>query len=173
MGSSIFSAMSSLKVVITTWAYLPIIPSIDRKNREEIPLFVSMLPVLVLLQLSSPMQKLIHYLCLPISCVIIWNLTSMTTSVWISHRPLIDMPPVFLECSHRDVPPLWSAASLVDYGFDIFAVRVEDLSSEVDHLVTYLIVACNDKTSVASNENVLICLAPLSVTVGVKNVFTN
>ena len=48
--------------------------------------------------------------------------------------------------------PLWSAAALVDEGFGAYAERWEVLSDEVDDLVTYLIVTCNDKTSVASDE---------------------
>ena len=42
--------------------------------------------------------------------------------------------------------------SLVDWVFDAYTVRREGLSGELDYLVTYIIVTCNDDTSVATAE---------------------
>ena len=47
-------------------------------------------------------------------------------------------------------PPLLSDAPLLDEGFSAYAVRGEGLSGKVDDLVTYLVVTCYDKTTVAA-----------------------
>ena len=52
MGSSIFMAMSQLKVGSTTWASLSIIPSTESTNREKFLLVMEVLPMLVLLHFS-------------------------------------------------------------------------------------------------------------------------
>ena len=49
---------------------------------------------------------------------------------------------------------LKSAADQVDYEFVAYTVGGEGLSSEVDDLITYLIVTCDDKTSVAADKRV-------------------
>ena len=49
---------------------------------------------------------------------------------------------------------LRSDMAQVDYGFAAYSVRVESLFSEVDDLVTYLIVTFNDKTTVRVDQHV-------------------
>ena len=56
MGSSIFSAMSRLKLVSTERGSFPCIPSTERKNVEKFPLLMAVLTMLILifhLQMSS------------------------------------------------------------------------------------------------------------------------
>ena len=45
--------------------------------------------------------------------------------------------------------------ALADEGFFAYAVRVKGMSGELDYLVTYLVMICNDKTSVATDELVM------------------
>ena len=45
--------------------------------------------------------------------------------------------------------------TIVDQGYAAYAVRREGLSGEVDDIVTYIIVTCNENTSVASTEHAI------------------
>ena len=93
MGSSIFVAMIRIKVASTTWAYLPIIPLAESTNREFLPLIVAMLPMLVLIDFPHCSKSLPIPYGFQVSASESTNLTSMISSIWISHSIHIDMLP--------------------------------------------------------------------------------
>ena len=49
-------------------------------------------------------------------------------------------------------PPLCSASARVDEGFAAYSVRREFLSGEVDYIVTYFVVLCEEKTYIAAAD---------------------
>ena len=67
----------------------------EEKWREMFPLVMEMLPVIFLLDLSPPGQKLIHSLWITILRISISNLTPMIISVWLSYKPRIDTSTCF------------------------------------------------------------------------------
>ena len=51
--------------------------------------------------------------------------------------------------------PLWYDEALVDEGLAAYTVRVERLYGKVNYLVTYLVVARDNETSVAAANRVM------------------
>ena len=90
--SSIFAAMSRLKVVSTTWASLPIILLTERTNREN-PLLVTVPPGLVLIFCYHLGKIGIIPFFTWVSTSSSLNLTSLIASLWLSHRPVITTSP--------------------------------------------------------------------------------
>ena len=78
----------------------------------------------------------------------------MISSVWISHSPRLTRNPCFWDAPSLTHLLLIYAEYEVDYEFAAYSVRVEYLYCEVDDLVMYLIVMCNEKTSVGAAQRV-------------------
>ena len=84
------------------------------------------------------------------------NMRSMMAYVWLSHRPLVKTPPHIsgMLLQWRTSSFRYTAV-LADEGFFAYAVRVKLVYGEVDDLVAYLVIMCNDKTSIATDERVM------------------
>ena len=94
MGSSIFAAMTWLKVASTTSASLPIILYTEISNEEKNFLWSQQAwPYLSLLSLSQPANNLSILTGLQESASASPKLTPIISSVWLSHRFQIYTPP--------------------------------------------------------------------------------
>ena len=155
MGSSIFSAMTWLKVASMTTASLPFIPSIEMTNREKslcwsyqsCPFPPSLIflnePKNYLLPLNS------KYLCQHLQTWRQWLLPSDSPI-----GPILTHHPVFWDAPSMTPLLLQSAAAQLRYVIYVYKVMVEGLSCEADDLVTYLIVTCADKIYIRADQRV-------------------
>ena len=116
-------------------------------------LIVAVLPTLFLLDFLPPRKNCIHSLFL------------IGTRIRISKADIndgfhMDLPlapdkhviPCFWNSPAGMYALLWYAAHLVYKGLYVYTVKVEGLSGEVNDIITYLILKCNDNTSIASSE---------------------
>ena len=154
MRFSIFAAMSRLKVFSKTWTSLPIIPSTERKMDKIVyighgsaacdfpssiyPTKEKYYPLLV----SSKSPP--HHLQTGCQLLLLYGSPI---------GPGLICNPMFLECSRRDAPPPIIFCVPGVLGFFTCAVRVEVFSGKVNDIITYLILECNEKTSVAAAEH--------------------
>ena len=106
MVSSILVAMIWLKVASTTWVSLPITPSTESTNREKNPLVKAILPVLFLLDVLPPSQKLINFFWPPSLHASISKPDANDCFHMESRRPRVDMSTLVY-----GTLPLWCTSS--------------------------------------------------------------